>query len=98
MKFLDKKLTGPGLEISFDLGVTLFFSLFFFVTFFLTENREAALLTSFLRRYQLETCRWGHKCAHITYPGYTFSCAVIYLKYQPSRKLYSLRLDAINLT
>ena len=56
MEFLDKKLTGPGPEISVHPGVT--FILFFFycyyyylfiyflcVTFFLTENREAACFT-----------------------------------------------------
>ena len=42
MEPLDKKLTGPGPEISAHSGVTLFLS--FFVTFFLTENREAACL------------------------------------------------------
>ena len=44
MELLDKKLTGPGSEISVHPGVTFFLSFFlslFFVTFFLTENREA---------------------------------------------------------
>ena len=49
MELLDKKLTGPGPEISVHAGVTLFdfFLLFllFFVTFFLTENREVACFT-----------------------------------------------------
>ena len=61
MELLDKKLTGPGPEISVHPGVTfivffffilfyLFFYLFlclfiFFVTFFLTENREATCFT-----------------------------------------------------
>ena len=44
MKRLDKKLTGPGPEISVHLDVTLF-SFLFFVTFFLTENCEAACFT-----------------------------------------------------
>ena len=44
MELLDKKLTGPGPEISVHPGVTLFLS-FFCVTFFLTENREAACFT-----------------------------------------------------
>ena len=39
---MDKKLAGPGPEVSFHLGVTLFLSFFFVVTFFLTKNREAA--------------------------------------------------------
>ena len=47
MKFLDKKLTGPGPEISVDPGVAhfLFFVLFSFVTLFLTENPEATCFT-----------------------------------------------------
>ena len=46
MELLDKKLAGPGPEMSVHPGVTLilFFS-FFFVTFFLTENLEAACFT-----------------------------------------------------
>ena len=36
MELLDKKLTGPGPEISVHPGVTLFLP--FFVTFFLTET------------------------------------------------------------
>ena len=45
MELLDKKLTGPGPEMSVHPGVIfiLFFS--FFVTFFLTENHEAACFT-----------------------------------------------------
>ena len=44
MEFLDKKLTGPGPEISLYPGVTLF--LFFsFVTFFMTEDPGAACFT-----------------------------------------------------
>ena len=47
MKFLDKKLTGSAPEISVDPGVAhfLFFVLLSFVTFFLTENREATCFT-----------------------------------------------------
>ena len=58
MELLDKKLTAPGPEISVHPGVTfilffffviiiyLFIYLFFVcVTFFLTENREAACFT-----------------------------------------------------
>ena len=45
MELLDKKLTGPGPEISVHPGVTVFLSFLFFVTFFLTENREAACFT-----------------------------------------------------
>ena len=49
MELLDKKLTGPGPEISVHPGATLFdfFLLFllFFVTFFVTENREVACFT-----------------------------------------------------
>ena len=44
MELVDKKLTGPGPEVSVYPGVTFFLS-FFFVTFFLTENREAACFT-----------------------------------------------------
>ena len=46
MELLNKKLAGPGPEMSVHPGVTLilFFS-FFFVTFFLTENLEAACFT-----------------------------------------------------
>ena len=42
-----KKLTGTGPEISVHPGVTLsfFFFSFFFVTFLLIENREAACFT-----------------------------------------------------
>ena len=40
MELLDKKLSGPGSEISVHPGVTLFLS--FFVTFFLTDNHETA--------------------------------------------------------
>ena len=43
MEHLVKKLTGPGTEISVYAGVTP--SFLFFVTFFLTENREAAYFT-----------------------------------------------------
>ena len=45
MELLDKKLTGPGPEMSVHPGVIfiLFFS--FFVTFFLTENHETACFT-----------------------------------------------------
>ena len=39
MELLDKKLTGRGPEISVHPGVTLILP-FFFVTFFLTENRK----------------------------------------------------------
>ena len=42
MELLDKKLTGPGPDLSVHPGVTLFA---FFVTFSLTENREAACFT-----------------------------------------------------
>ena len=45
MELLDKKLTGPGPEISVHPDVTLILHFFFFVTFFLTENREAACFT-----------------------------------------------------
>ena len=46
MELLDKKLTGSGPEISVHPGVTLILPFFFFfVTFFLTENREAACFT-----------------------------------------------------
>ena len=45
MELLDKKLTGPGPEISVHPGVTLILSFLFFVTFFLTENRETACFT-----------------------------------------------------
>ena len=44
MALLDKKLTRPGPDISVHPGLTLFLS-FFLVTFFLTENREAACFT-----------------------------------------------------
>ena len=44
MERLDKKLTGPGPDISVHPGITLFL-LLFFVTFFQTENREAACFT-----------------------------------------------------
>ena len=44
MELLDKKLTGPGSEISVHPGVT-FFLFLFFVTFFLTENLEAKCFT-----------------------------------------------------
>ena len=44
MELLDKKLTGPEPEISVHSVVT-FFLFFFFVTIFLTENREAACFT-----------------------------------------------------
>ena len=43
MELLDKKLTGPGPEISVHPGVTVFLSCF--VTFFLTERHEAACFT-----------------------------------------------------
>ena len=43
IELLDKKLTVPGPEISVHPGVTLILP--FFVTFFLTENREAACFT-----------------------------------------------------
>ena len=49
MELLDKKLTGPEPEISVHPGVTLFLSYLFiylfFVTFFLTEIRQAACST-----------------------------------------------------
>ena len=45
MELLNKKLTGPEPEISFHPGVTLFVFFILFVTFFLTENREAACFT-----------------------------------------------------
>ena len=44
MERLDKKLTGPGPEISVHLGVTFFLS-FLFVNFFLIENCEDASFT-----------------------------------------------------
>ena len=44
MELLDKKPIGPEPEISVHPGVTLFLYIFF-VTFFLTENREAACFT-----------------------------------------------------
>ena len=45
MELLDKKLAGPRPEMSVHPGVTLILSFFFFVTFFLTENRETACFT-----------------------------------------------------
>ena len=46
MVLMDKKLRECGLETSVHPGVTLsFLSFSFFVTFFLTENREAACFT-----------------------------------------------------
>ena len=52
MELLNKKLTGPGPEITLDPSVAVFFTFFFlwfywgfFMTFFLTENREAAFFT-----------------------------------------------------
>ena len=42
MELLDKKLTGPGPEISVHPDVTLFLFFFVCVTFFLAKNCEAA--------------------------------------------------------
>ena len=44
MELLDKKLAGPGPEISVHPDVTIFLS-FFCVTFFLAENHEAVCFT-----------------------------------------------------
>ena len=56
MELLDKKLTGPGPEISVHPGVTffLFFSFSFFVTYFLTETVKLHALQRSTRRKQTE--------------------------------------------
>ena len=55
MEHFDKKLAGPGPEVSVHPDV-LFFFFSFFVIFFLTKNSQAACFTGY---YSTETNRFS---------------------------------------